>query len=363
MKPLPIPPTPRLPSRRASAILAAGMLVAGIALGALLGPGPAASLASGQRAAVVARLLALMALDSGGQSGQPLVSAVSGQPVAGADSAARSVGSTSSGAPSGSPSGAGGHRAASPQTGSAPTSERTPSPPTNRTSSGAGSKPARLPAIGHAWLIVLPYGGSFTKVLAEPTAFPFLSEELSRGTLLSGYSALAAQQLEGAATLISGAVESSVSTIEPPGEPAGAQAADAFLRTVVGEIAATSSYSEGGLIAIAFAGAAASPASPSVPAAGQAQTSPAGTQPSTAQLPSGDAQPVPGEAQPTPGQAQATPYPAGTQASTLSATPTGVLLLSPYLRHAGARLTNAFDAAAPRVSIEELLSTSKSVGR
>lgn len=342
MKPHPLPPTPRLPSRRASAILATGMLIAGIALGALLGPGPATSLASSTRAAVVARLLALMALDGAGQSDQPLVSSVSAHHATSTHPSTQPSGSTSNSASPGSRSGASSHRAAQSETGSAPSAASTPSAPTHHTASSNHRVPARLPTVGHAWLIVLPYGESFAKVLAEPAAFPYLSAELSQGTLLNGYSALAAQQLEGAATLLSGAVESAVDTIEPPGEPAGAQAADAFLQTVVGEIAATAAYSEGGLIAIAFAG---TPTPPATPAPAQTPASPGG------------------DTQTAPSQGQAIPYPAGTQASALSATTTGALLLSPYLRRPGARLTSAFDAAAPRASIEELLSTSKRVGR
>lgn len=361
MIPPSLPPTPRLPSRRASAILATGMLVAGIALGALLGPGPAASLASGARAAAVARVLALMALEGAGQSGQPLVAAVAEHQTSGKHLSAQTSGSTNHGALSSShalPASTGGGHAAQSETGSsAPAAESAPSSPTNRAAPGAGShKPTRLPAIGHAWLIVLPYGQSFAKVLAEPAAFPFLSAELRQGTLLSGYSALAAQQLEGATSLLSGAVESAVNTIEPPSEPTGAQAADAFLQTAVGEITATAAYREGGLIAIAFAGAPTSPAATPSAQPAPGQTSPAPTQPT------GETQPAPSQAA-TPGQAQPVPYPAGTQASTLSATATGALLLSPYLRRPGARLTSSFDAAAPRTSIEELLRDSKNVGR
>jgi hypothetical protein len=332
------------------------MLVAGIALGALLGPGPAVSLANGSRAAVVARLLALMALDGAGQSGQTLLSATSQGPAASPQPSSASAqpsaqSSSSAGGGANSHAGVGGDHAAQSETGSAPAAENTPSSPTRHTTASPLHRPARLPAIGHTWLIVLPYGENFAKVLAEPAAFPFLSGELRQGTLLNSYSALAAQQLEGAAALLSGAVESAANTIEPPSEPAGAQTADAFLQSVVGEITATAAYSEGGLIAIAFAGAPNAPATPPAqPAPGQTQTSTPNTQ-------------AGGEARPASGQPQPTPYPPGTQASTLSATTTGTLLLSPYLRRPGARLASTFDAAAPRASIEELLSTSKNVGR
>ncbi len=69
----PTPPqAPKLPSRKIGAILATAMLAVGIALGALIGPGPEDSLASSSRAATIGRVLALLALGSGTSSGGDL---------------------------------------------------------------------------------------------------------------------------------------------------------------------------------------------------------------------------------------------------------------------------------------------------
>lgn len=366
MKPPPLPTTPRLPSRRASAILAAGMLVAGIALGAALGPGPASSLASGARAAAMARVLALMVLDRTGASGQMLLSANAGQPTSTGPALAHTTHQASQAATSGSGTAPGtaageGERGAvggSSETSAQnnPPSANAPSPTRGSSGSpGAGTTPnggegnkgqARLAPIGHVWLIVLPYGQSFASVLGQASAAPYLTGQLlGGGTLLSGYSSLAAGELASAATLLSGAVSAEVSTIAPTcasapsgtagetpcpaAEPAGAQAADAFLQTVVPQIAATAAYREGGLIAITFAAGEGAPSAPTV------------------------------------GAAPAISYPTGTQTSSLTASGTaGALLLSPFLRRPGARVASAFDALAPRASLEELLrDPSKTVRR
>ncbi len=248
------------------------------------------------------------------------------------------------------------------------------SPTGKSPAAGSGEpKPVRLPPIGHVWLIVLPYGQSFANTLGQSSAAPYLTGQLvGQGTLLSGYSSLAASQLASSATLLSGQESAAVSTIAPscaaapgtagatstgttgtgtpstttagtttPGtttgtssgtpcaiaEPAGAQAADTFLHEVVPQIEASAGYREGGLIAITFA----------TPSEGAPATSaPATGTPATGIV-----------------------YPAGTVSSTLTATGTpGALLLSPFLRHPGARLESAsFDALAPRKSLEELMKT------
>ncbi|HEY2767473.1 MAG TPA: hypothetical protein VGI76_04410 [Solirubrobacteraceae bacterium] len=363
MKPSPLPTTPKLPSRRASAILAAGMLVAGIALGAAIGPGPAASLASGTRAAAVARVLALMALDGTGAGGQMLLSASAGQPTSTGPAQTHTPQQTTNAATA-SPVTTPGTHAGAGERGAGSSSSETSAqsnPSANAPSQTGGGHPgsgttpngsegnekqARLAPIAHVWLIVLPYGQSFASVLGQASAAPYLTGQLvGQGTLLSGYSSLAAGELASAATLLSGAVSAGVSTIAhtcasapggtagetpcPASELAGAQAADAFLQTVVPQIAATAAYREGGLIAITFA---AGEGAPSVPASGAAT---------------------------------AISYPTGTQTSSLTASGTaGALLLSPFLRRPGARTASAFDALAPRASLEELLSNpSKTVRR
>jgi hypothetical protein len=349
-----------------STILAAAMLAAGIGLGALIGPGPATSLANGTRAAAIARIVALLALGDGtGASAvaQPATTTSTQTPASGGTSPSVAA---SSGAKTGGGGGA--------QSETSPSKSTTPekSSPSNAVSPTAGkspaagsgeSKPVRLPPIGHVWLIVLPYGQSFANTLGQPSAAPYLTGQLvGQGTLLSGYSSLATGQLASSATLLSGQEAASVSTIAPPcsaaagtpsttgttpstntttpgtttgtssgtpcatAEPAGAQAADTFLHEVVSQIVASAGYREGGLIAITFATASEGAPATSAPATG------------------------------TPAAGIA--YPAETVSSTLTATGTpGALLLSPFLRHPGARLASALDVLAPRKSLEELMKT------
>ncbi len=382
--PSPLTTTPRslpaLPSRGVSAILAAGMLAAGIALGALIGPAPANSLASAGRAAGVARVLALLALGDGAAAGSQLP-ANAGHAAA---SAARQSAGEGAGAAARSGASAAGsaHRAAgggASETNSTPSSSPGNSPslgsasPTKGASSPGGSsepKPARLAPVAHVWLIVLPYGASFANLTGEPTSAPYTTGALvHRGTLLSSYSSLAASQLAGAAALLSGQVAAAVNTIVAPcaggqgaapqtapsaaagvpgtstagaapaasgvsscasAEPAGAQAADGFLHEVVPRIEASAGYREGGLIAITFA-ASGEGAGASGPGSAGAPTSGPSSSPAIA-------------------------YPAGAQVSTSTATGTpGALLLSPFLARPGARLQSAFDQLAPRKSVEELL--------
>jgi hypothetical protein len=198
-------------------------------------------------------------------------------------------------------------------------------------------------------VIVLPYGGSVAGALTQPTVAPYLAQLRAQGTVLSGYTALAADQLAGAATLLSGQVGANVTTLAPPpcaatsatgapavgsaattttqgatgapcpaGEPAGVQAADAFLQAVVPAIVASPAYTEHGLIAIAFAS-------------------------------------------PTPSAQPAPSYPAGALASTVTAAgvPAGALLLSPFLRHPGTRSASAFDPASPHTSLAGLIAAPK----
>jgi hypothetical protein len=350
------------------------MLAAGIALGALIGPGPATSLASGTRAAAIARVLALLALEDGASAGNgPLLASGAAHPHG---EASRSTATHASGA--GNASGAGVAGAGASATGSetvpsgssnsstAPASgapSRTPK--ATQPSTGGGeteAKPKPLPPVAQVWLIVLPYGQSFTNSLGQPTAAPYLAGQLlGQGTLLSAYSSLAGSQLAGAATLLSGQEAASVSVLSPPacasttgtqgaagtagtqvtsgtvpcpsGEPAGLQGADAFVREAVAQITASAEYREHGLIAITFAEGSGSGAT-TLPAAGS-----------------------PTASTPASGSPAGVAYPAGTLANTLTAAgaPAGVLLLSPFLRHPGKRLTSAFNALAPRKSLEEVL--------
>ncbi len=360
--PTPLPPqAPKLPSRGVSAILAALMLAAGIAAGALIGPGPAASLASTSRAAAVGRILALLALGEGAGGGSGLLLS-SGAGHTSSTPASQPAPSSASNATAGTGSGqaeAGGGQAWGAQAAPSPSPSTSSSSPRSGSSEGSAS-PTRsttptagsgesetkkattpLPPVAHVWLIVLPYGTSVTNALGQSAAAPYIDGQLAgQGTVLSAYTSLAAGQLAGTATLLSGQEAASVSTISPPacgtagtpcpsGEPAGVASADAFVGEVVPKIVASTTYREHGLIVITFA-----------TSTGAASTPPTGA-PSTE------------------GAGAEVAYPAGTLTTTLTAAsaPAGALVLSPFLRHPGKRLTSAFDPQAPRKSLEGLLQT------
>ncbi len=350
------------------------MLAVGIALGALIGSGPTDSLASSSRAAELGRVLALLALGSGtGSGGNLALSSGAANPPA---TTPQPTPSTTSEATSGSGEASGG--AASTSSTPSHSSTSSPSPrttsPTSSTTPAAGreekeesektAKTKPLPPIADAWVIELPYGSSLENALKQSAAAPYLDGQLKgAGTALSGYSSLAAAQLAGAATLLSGQVGASVNTIAPPpctsaaagatpgttsgsaaatpasstsqpgaacpsGEPAGVQAADAYLQEVVPKIEASTAYKEHGLIVITFGGQ-------------QGASSGTTTNPSASS---------------TDGTGTEVIYPAGSITSTLTAAgaPAGALLLSPFLSHAGARSASAFNPLAPHESLEAL---------
>jgi hypothetical protein len=356
------PQAPKLPSRRVGAILATAMLAVGIALGALIGPGPADSLASSSRAAAIGRVLALLALGSGTSSGGDLAlsSGAANPPASTPQPTPPSTSEATTGGGGGSGGGAGAsstpsHASTSPSPSKAsPTSSTTPAA-SGEEESEKKTKAKPLPPIANAWVIELPYGSSLENALKQSTAAPYLDGQLKgAGTVLSGYSSLAAAQLAGAATLLSGQVGASVTTVAPPpcststatgttpgstagapasstsqpaacpsGEPAGVQAADAYLQEVVPKIQASTAYKEHGLIVITF-GAASSSATTSPSASASTET---GTE---------------------------VTYPAGSITSTLTAAgaPAGALLISPFLSHAGTRSASAFNPLAPHESLE-----------
>ena len=370
----PTPQAPKLPSRKVGAILATAMLAVGIALGALIGPGPEDSLASSSRAATIGRVLALLALGSGTSSGSNLAlssgatnpPASTPQPTPPSSSEANTGGGAANGSAAGTSTSASHPSTSPPSSKVSPTSSTTPAAG-GEEESEKKPKPKPLPPIANAWVIELPYGSSLENALKQSTAAPYLDGQLkSAGTVLSGYSSLAAAQLAGAATLLSGQVGASVTTVAPPpcgtnaaagatsgttsssaagaptsstgqpttacpsGEPAGVQAADAFLQEVVPKIEASTAYKEHGLIVITFG------------AAGQQEAS-SGT--TTSPSPSA-----------TDGAGTEVTYPAGSITSTLTAAgaPAGALLLSPFLSHVGARSTSAFNPLAPHESLEAL---------
>jgi hypothetical protein len=186
--------------------------------------------------------------------------------------------------------------------------------------------PTPLPAIEHVWLIALP-GAGFAAAQAQSSADPYLSQQLvAQGTLLKSYSPVAASALSADAALLSGQSAPRESTYTAPGCDTTAQPTctpgssgelanvDAYLHQLIPQITASADYREHGLIAIAFG------------------TPGASSQPSA-----------------TPGSANITP------ATTLAAQPSGVLLLSPFLRKRGTQSTSPFHPATPRKDLERLL--------
>lgn len=363
----PPPPIPKLPSHRVSAALATAALGVGVALGALIGPGPAASVVSnrseiGQRASALARVLALVALGSGASAGGELAlahnapPAVTPQPTPPAASEASTAAGQAGGGSAHSGANTGGNVSSSSGT---PSSTPSTSPSSSTAPAGGGEgegekKGKPLPPVADVWVIELPYGTSVENALEQSAAAPYLTGQLKpEGTVLSGYSSLAAGQLAGAAALLSGQVGAGVTTLVPPpcgvsapcpsGEPAGLQAADAFLREAVPKILASTPYKEHGLILVTFGAV-------SQQAAQSGATTVAGTSATTATGTS--------TAAPAGGATGAEiAYPPGSLATTLSASsaPAGALVLSPFLRHPGGRLTGAFNQTAPHESLEALL--------
>ena len=205
------------------------MLAVGIALGALIGPGPASSLASGTRAAAVARVLALLAL--GRWRGRKQPGTAGGQCGTGA---AEDRGE---------------RRRSERHRGLLGERRRAPSPEHGRGAVGneldallprhpavfelavsdagqrnvhavgsrANRKPVRLPPIAHVWLIVLPYGESFASLLGQSVGGA-VHDGSARwaGNAAERLLLAAGSQLAGAATLLSGQVQAAVSTIVAP---------------------------------------------------------------------------------------------------------------------------------------------------
>ncbi len=315
----PTPGVPRLPSLRAAAVLAAGMLALGVAVGAAIGPAPDASFAG--PADLPALLPALTALASSGSSANR---ATPPAPPAVESEATPAVAPSAAEAPAQSASVV--VRRAVPSTSSA--SASAPAAAEGGESGakgGEGSNPSsssKLPAVTNVWLIELA-GSTFTQALAQATSAPYINSQLRTGTLLSGWSALDASAFASDAPLLTGKPPQLLDTIVQPPCPegvAGAQcapetagalgAADSFLQQTLPTITSSVAYRERGLIVITFGAV---------------------------------------------GNATASGLAAGAATATLSAEPpAGALLLSPFDR-AGARPTIAFNPTSPKRSTEALL--------
>jgi hypothetical protein len=311
----PLRRAPRLPSFRASAALAAGMLAIGVAVGAAIGPTPSASLAGEQVAPLVLRsIAALAATGSGAHASTQAVKPPPTRPQATPASSSASTSASAQTPKSKTPSSTSVSPTSTPDTSKAPT-----------TTDGANTKQTTkpLPPVTSVWLITLA-GGTFAQALAQPTAAPYLDSQLVKaGTLLGGWSALAGSAFASEAGLLAGTPPQNLDAIVqspcPEGaagvpckpETAGAlSAADEFLKATVPAIMSNPAYGAHGLIVITFG---------------------------------------------TVGNATASSLPAGSSTATLgSEPPAGVLLISPFAR-AGARPSTAYDPTSPKQSLSALL--------
>lgn len=337
----PAPPSPpatasasalRLPSARASTVLAAVMLGLGVTVGAAIGPAPDASLA-GDPASVAQRLpalLASLAARSRGQATAPASPAAVKPPAVTRQATPAAAFSASPAAAASAAPKTSSNAAASP-TSSTPSESETPA----STPTGTGHHPqAKLPPVTSVWLIELS-GGSFAEALAQPAAAPYIDGQLiPAGTLLSGWSALTASAFASDAALAEhqsaiGAPPPILHSIVQPPCPEGATgaqctpggaggaggagqltAADEFLKASLAQITTSAPYREHGLIVVTFA---------------------------------------------TVGVASAAGLPSGASTATLtSQPPAGVVLMSPFAR-AGARSSTSFNPTSPVQSLEALL--------
>jgi hypothetical protein len=307
---------PRLPSCRASVVLAVAMLTIGVAVGAAIGPAPATSLAGNGN--IVQKLPALIAaVAARGHSTAPAQpAATSTQPPPITPQATPAASSTPAAATS------------------APAQEATqPSSESHKKSSSTQGKApsggtSKLPPITSVWLIELS-GSSFNEALANPTVAPYTTgEAIPKGTFLSSWTALSASAFATDAALaehratLGGTPPVLHTILQPacpegpaaaaclPGTPAGIALADAFLKATIASISQSTAYSEHGLIAVTYATVA---------------------DPATAELPAGSA-----------------------SSTLISQPPAGVLLLSPFAK-AGAKPATAFDPTSPKQSLEKLL--------
>ncbi len=306
---------PRLPSLRASAALAAGMLAIGVAVGAAIGPAPSPSFAGQQVAPLVLRSIA--ALAATGSGAHASAAAVAPPPVTPQATPPASTGASTSAA-------ARAPKSKTPSSTSvSPTSSQNSSKAPTTGVGGGKQTTTPLPPVTSVWLITLA-GGTFAQALAQPTAAPYIDSQLIKaGTLLSGWSALAGSAFASEAGLLAGTPPQNLDAIVQPPCPEGAAgvpckpetagaltAADEFLKATIPTIMSNPAYGAHGLIVITFG---------------------------------------------TIGNATASSLPAGSSTATLgSEPPAGVLLISPFAR-AGARPSTAYDPTSPKQSLSGLL--------
>jgi hypothetical protein len=309
VKPPPPPRgAPRLPSTRVAAVLAAGMLVLGVAVGAAIGPTPETSLA-GERIPLL--LPAIAGITGGGDAAHTTSTTTAVVPPSVTPQPAPVASSPSAGASS----------TATKTSKTAPSAAATPAPAPSATKTPTKSTPksaaqVTLPPVTSVWLITLS-GGTFAQALAQPTTTSYIDSQLvPAGTLLSGWSSLDASAFASEAGLLSGVPPQTLDSIVQPPCPEGAagaacapetagalSAADEFLKATLPAITASAAYRAHGLIVITFGSVG---------------------------------------------------NPTASTATLSSEPPVGVLLLSPFAR-AGARPTIAFNPTSPKQSLSGLL--------
>lgn len=306
---------PRLPSLRASAALAAGMLAIGVAVGAAIGPAPSTSFAGAPIPMLASSIAALAAAGSGAHAS---TSATEPPPITPQATPPASADASTSAATQAPKSKTPSSTSVSPTSGQNTSKAPTPD--------GGGTKQTTttpLPPVTSVWLITLA-GSTFAQALAQPAAAPYIDSQLIKaGTLLSGWSALAGSAFASEAGLLADTPPQNLDAIVQPPCPEGAAgvpckpetagaltAADEFLKATVPTIMSNPAYSAHGLIVITFG---------------------------------------------TIGNATASSLPAGSSTATLgSEPPAGVLLISPFAR-AGARPSTAYDPTSPKQSLSGLL--------
>jgi hypothetical protein len=303
----------RLPSTRASLLLATITLAVGLALGAAVGPAPDPSFAGGASGLAQRLPLLIATIRAAESSESPSTTSTTTRPPV----------VTPTATPKATP-------AASHPSSAAPTKQETASSEEqSSTTKGTDThtKTTKLPAITNVWLIELA-GTSFEAADAQPTAAPYITGTLlPKATLLNSWAALQASAFASEAAIVEpptpGAAPPLLHSIVQPPCPEGAAGAtcapetagqitagDEFLKAVLTPITATAAYREGGLIVITFT---------SVGLASQAE------------------------------------LPPGTSTATLTYQPAaGAVLLSPFAK-AGRRSTIAFNPTSPRQSLEKLL--------
>jgi hypothetical protein len=305
----------RLPKRRWWVALSVSMLAIGVAVGAAIGPAPAASLAGDVPALAQELPLLIARLEADHRASAATAStattAPAAPPPATSERTPAAVGTEPAKPSSSKKSSA---AAGEEETGEKPGGEKTT------------GKKSKLPAITNVWLVELA-GGTFAAATgAEKASAPYINGTLlTQSTLLPAWSAPEASAFASEAVLaeppVAGATppllhsivqppcpEASLATCGPetPGQIA---AADEFLKAALTTITASATYKEHGLVVITFA-------SVGIPTQSE--------------------------------------LPAGASTATLSyQPPAGVALLSPFAK--AGRSTVAFDTTSPRQSLEKLL--------